>query len=357
MKLSDIAKLVDGEIVGEGNVDIRQVAKIEEAGPGDITFLANLKYKKYVVTTLASAVLVSKDLPLAEFAQRRKALSFVVVPDPYRSFVRLIDTFQPASAGLKGIHPSAVIAPSALVDADAAVGAFVAIGVGCRIGSGAEVHEGTIIGDGAEVGEGTILYPNVSVREGCRIGSRVIIHSGTVIGSDGFGFAPKPDGTYEKIPQRGIVVIEDDVEIGANCAIDRATIGETRIGKGVKLDNLIQIAHNVVISENTVIAAQSGVSGSTKVGKNCSLGGQVGLTGHIQIADQTKIGAQSGVGKSITESGKTYFGYPAREVRETLRIEAALVQLPALVGQVRELTNRVQELEKSLRPRKTRKKK
>ena len=358
MKLSDIAKLVEGEIVGEGSVDIRQVAKIEEAVPGDITFLANLKYKKYVVTTLASAVLVSKELPLAEFAQRRKALSFVVVPDPYRSFLRLIDTFQPApeGAGLKGIHPSAVIAPSALVDADAAVGAFVAIGGGCRIGPGAELHAGTIIGDGAEVGEGSVLYPNVSVREGCKIGSRVIIHSGAVIGSDGFGFAPKPDGTYEKIPQRGIVVIEDDVEIGANCTIDRATIGETRIGKGVKLDNLIQIGHNVVISENTVIAAQSGVSGSTKVGKNCSLGGQVGLTGHIQIADQTKIGAQSGVGKSITESGKTYFGYPAREVRETLRIEAALGQLPALLGQVRELTNRVQELEKRLRERKTRKK-
>jgi UDP-3-O-[3-hydroxymyristoyl] glucosamine N-acyltransferase len=356
MKLSDIAKLVEGDIVGEGNVDIHKVAKIEEAGPGDITFLANLKYKKHVVTTLASAVLVSKDLPLAEFAQRRKALSFVVVPDPYRSFLRLIETFQPGPVGLKGIHPSAVIAPSALIDADAAVGAFVSIGEGCRIGPGAQVHEGTIIGNGAEVGDGSVLYPNVSVREGCRIGSRVIIHSGTVIGSDGFGFAPKPDGTYEKIPQRGIVVIEDDAEIGANCTIDRATIGETHIGKGVKLDNLIQIAHNVVLGDNTVIAAQSGISGSTKVGKNCSLGGQAGLTGHIQIADNTKIGAQSGVGKSITEPGKTYFGYPAREVRETLRIEAALVQLPALLREVRELTNRVQELEKSLRPRKIRKK-
>jgi UDP-3-O-[3-hydroxymyristoyl] glucosamine N-acyltransferase len=353
MKLSDIAKVVDGEIVGNAETEIGRVAKIEEAVQGDITFLSNLKYKKHVRNTAASALLVARDLSLEEFARRLPPLNFVKVADPYRSFLKLIDIFNPASPGLQqGIHPSALVAQSAHIAPDAAIGAFVTIGEGCSVGAGVSIREGAFIGDGAKIGDHSLLYSHVVVREGCRIGKRAILHPGCVIGSDGFGFAPKPDGSYEKIPQRGIVVIEDDVEIGANCTIDRATIGETRIGRGVKLDNLIQIGHNVVIGEDTAIAAQSGISGSSKLGKNCALGGQVGLTGHIELADRTTIGAQSGVHKSIPEPGSTYFGYPARELKETLRIEAALRQLPALLKEIRELQNRVRELEESLRAQK-----
>jgi UDP-3-O-[3-hydroxymyristoyl] glucosamine N-acyltransferase len=228
----------------------------------------------------------------------------------------------------------------------AAVGAHVTVGERSVIAEGAALHSGTVIGDDVRIGKGSLIYANVTVREGCTIGDRVIIHSGTVIGSDGFGFAPKEDGTYEKIPQRGTVIIEDDVEIGANCAIDRATIGATIIRRGAKLDNLIQVAHNVVIGENTVIAAQTGISGSTKVGKHCAIAGQVGLTGHIEIADNTTIGAQSGVPKSITKSGKIYFGYPARELGQTLKIEAALGQLPELLHEIRKMQKKIEELDK-----------
>jgi len=344
--------MLDGEVVGDGTVEIVRVAKIEDAMPGDITFLANLKYKSHVRTTAASALLVARELPLDEFAGRPEPLQYVRVPDPYRSFIRLIDVFHPSPSGMqKGIHASALIARSACIAADAAIGAFVSIGEECTIGSGVSIHAGTVIEDRAEIGEHSLLYPNVVVREGCRIGKRVIIHPGAVIGSDGFGFARNPDGSYEKIPQRGIVVIEDDVEIGANCTIDRATLGETRVGRGVKLDNLIQVGHNVVIGEHTAIAAQSGISGSAKLGKNCALGGQVGLVGHLELADGTTLGAQSGVRKSITGPGETWFGSPAREIHETLKIEAALRHLPALVNEIRELRNRVRELEESLRAR------
>ncbi len=355
MKLTDIAVLLDGEVVGNGGVDIERVAKIEDAGRGDITFLANQKYKKHVNTTAASAILVSRDLPLGEFEGRKGPLAFVKVADPYMSFLRLIDRFHPAPAPLRrGIHPSALVAKSARISPDAAIGALVSVGEECAIGAGVSIHAGSVIGDGVEIGDGSLLYPNVVVREGCRIGKRVIIHPGAVIGSDGFGFAPTPDGAYEKIPQRGIVVIDDDAEVGANCTIDRATLGETRIGRGVKLDNLIQIAHNVVIGDNTAIAAQAGISGSTKLGKNCAVGGQAGLTGHLEIADRTTILAQSGVHKSVREPGQLWFGYPARERSDALRIESALLRLPALINEIRELRNRVRELEETLQARESR---
>jgi UDP-3-O-[3-hydroxymyristoyl] glucosamine N-acyltransferase len=215
------------------------------------------------------------------------------------------------------------------------------------------VCSGVILADGVEIGAGTLIHPHVTVREGCRIGSNVIVHSGTVVGSDGFGFAPRPDGSFEKIPQLGIVVIEDDVEIGANCAIDRATIGETVIRKGAKLDNLIQVAHNVVIGENTVIAAQTGISGSTKIGRNNMIGGQVGFTGHIEIADNTKIGAQSGVHRSVKTPGQTLFGYPAYPHREAMRMQGAITQLPDLRNTVIELKKTIERLEKEIHDRKT----
>ncbi|MEK9137762.1 MAG: UDP-3-O-(3-hydroxymyristoyl)glucosamine N-acyltransferase, partial [Bacteroidota bacterium] len=305
MKLRDIAALLNAELVGNDAVEIRRVAKIEEAVEGDISFIANPKYTRFLSTTRASAVLIGKKFDAAEGGTLPLPV-LLRVDDPYASFLKVLVTFHPPKDPFTpGIHPTAVIASSAKLGTDVRIGAFAVIGESCSIGEKAMIGHGTVLGDDVTIGAQSLLYSNVTVREGCVIGSRVILHSGVVVGSDGFGFAPQPDGTYEKIPQLGIVVIEDDVEIGANTTIDRATMGETRIKKGVKLDNLIQVAHNVVIGENTVSAAQAGISGSTKIGKNVMIGGQVGLTGHLEIADNTKIGAQSGVHHSINQPGKT----------------------------------------------------
>jgi UDP-3-O-[3-hydroxymyristoyl] glucosamine N-acyltransferase len=352
MNLRDIAVFLEGELVGNGETEIVDVMKIEEAVEGTITFLANPRYQKFLDTTRASAVIIPKSVETAT-VKRTTPLSFIKVVDPYFSFLRMLCHFHPQAPPLApGIHPTAVIAPSAVIGKNAAIGTYVVIGERCTIGDETIVLHGTVIGNDASVGEKTLIYANVTVREGCRIGNRVIIHSGTVIGSDGFGFAPKPDGTFEKIPQMGIVVIEDDVEIGANCTLDRATMGETRIKRGVKLDNLIQVAHNVVIGENTVMAAQAGISGSTKLGKNVMVGGQVGFTGHLEIADRTSVGAQSGVHKSVEESGKSILGSPAREKMVFARIEAALRNLPETLRQIAELEKRVALLEEEIKNKK-----
>jgi UDP-3-O-[3-hydroxymyristoyl] glucosamine N-acyltransferase len=350
MLLSHIAQLVNGEIEGDTRLDIERLSKIEDAEAGDVTFYANPKYEKFLSSTSASAVLVSKSADMKALSNRNTRLTFVKVEDPYRAFLKLVEVFYPAPAPMpKGIHPSAVVARSAIVGKDVAIGPNVVVGEKCAIGNGVTLNANVVVGDNVTIGDSTVLYANVTVREQCKIGKRCIVHSGAVVGSDGFGFVPNPDGTYEKIPQRGIVVIEDDVEIGANCTIDRATIGETKIGRGVKLDNLIQVAHNVVVGEHTVIAAQTGISGSTKIGKNCIIAGQVGFVGHITIADRTKIGAQSGIPKSIGDPGKTYFGYPAKEHLHALRIEGAIRQLPELLVEIREMKKRITELEARLK--------
>jgi UDP-3-O-[3-hydroxymyristoyl] glucosamine N-acyltransferase len=352
MTLAELGRFLGGEITGDIDTAIRGIAKIEEAEAGDITFLANLKYKKHVKTTRASALIIGRNVELDELKERTIPLPLVRVSDPYNSFLKLIDIFHPAPEPLpRGIHETALIDASATVGPDVSMGAYVVIEKGCKVGKGTTIYHGTVLHQGVEIGCNTVIYPNVTIRELCTIGSRVIIHSGAVIGSDGFGFSATENGTYEKIPQRGIVEIRDDVEIGANCTIDRATIGRTLIEEGVKLDNLIHVAHNVTIGANTVIAAQTGISGSTKVGKHCAFGGQVGLTGHITIANNTTIGAQSGVPKSITEEGKTYFGYPAQEIHQTLRTEGALRQLPELLLEFRKLLQRVEELEKLINSR------
>ncbi len=338
MQLREIARALHADVEGDENVEIRSVAKIEEAAEADITFLANPKYGKFLASTRAAAVIVGRDVQFTGADRARPGPALVKVDDPYTSFLKTLVMFNPVRDAVPpGIHPSAVIDPSASLENGVRVGAHAVIGARCTVGAGTSIAAGTVLGEDVTVGEGTLLYPNVTVREGCRIGSRVIIHSGTVVGSDGFGFAPKPDGTFEKIPQVGIVVVEDDVEIGANCTLDRATMGETVVKKGAKLDNLIQVAHNVVIGENTVIAAQTGISGSTKIGKNVMIAGQVGITGHLEIADRTKLGAQSGIHRSITEPGGSYFGYPASPQRDALRIAAAMSQLPDLLATVREL--------------------
>ena len=350
MKVKEIASLLHGRVIGDAEIEILHVAKIEEAGAGDITFLANPKYERYLSTTKASAVVVSRDFDEKKLNGKERPIAFVKVEDPYVSFLQLLKTLEPTEDfPFAGIHPSAVLAPSAELASGVAIGAHVVIGERVRVGRNSKISHGSVIGDDAVLGTDVRVHPNVTLREKCRVGDRVIIHSGAVIGSDGFGFAPDKDGEYKKIPQVGIVVIEDDVEVGANCAIDRATMGETLIKRGVKLDNLVHVAHNVVIGEGTMIAAQAGIAGSTKVGRKVLMGGQVGVIGHIEIADNVAIIAQSGVSKSLTKPGTTYFGSPAKEQRAAFRIEAAVRQLPELIEEVKRLRERIENLEKQLK--------
>jgi UDP-3-O-[3-hydroxymyristoyl] glucosamine N-acyltransferase len=346
VKVKDIASLLQGSVIGDADIDVSHVAKIEEAGAGDITFVANPKYEKYLKSTRASAVVVSRDLDEKKLNGRKRQIAFLKVDDPYFCFLQLLQTFEAADdLPFEGIHSTAVIAPSADLSSGVAIGAHAVIGERVRVGRNSKIAQGSVIANDVVIGSDVRIHANVTIRERCRLGDRGIVHSGTVIGSDGFGFAPDKDGTYKKIPQVGIVVLEDDVEIGANCAIDRATMGETLLKRGVKLDNLVHVAHNVVIGENTMIAAQAGIAGSTKVGKNVLVGGQVGVINHVEIADNVALIAQSGVSKSLTKAG-TYFGSPAKEQRIAFRIEAALRRLPDLIEEVRHLRERVESLEK-----------
>jgi len=329
LSLAEIADLLEGELEGDSSINILGVAKIEDAGGGEISFISNPKYAKYIDTTNASAVIVSKDFP-------ETTKSIIRTQNAYLSFLKVLKIFHPPMETVaEGIHPSANIDKTTKMGANVRIGAYVVIDKNCRIGENVTIHPGVVIGPDVAIGNNTIIYANVVLREQVRIGNNVIIHSGTVIGSDGFGFA-REGQQYHKIPQVGTVVIEDDVEIGANCTIDRATLGNTIIHKGVKLDNLIQVAHNVEIGENTVIAAQTGISGSTKIGKNVMIGGQVGFVGHIEIGDNTTIGAQSGVSKSLPPNS-VYFGYPARPIMQAKREEAALRKLPDLLKKISEL--------------------
>ncbi len=350
MTVSEIAAWLSGEVDGNGSTDITRVSKIEEAGPHDLTFLANPKYEKYLSLTKASVILVSRSFDRGKYASGIPAV--IKVDDPYVAFLKVMKRMMtPLDPLPAAIHATAVVSPTASIGKNVGLGAYAVVGDGAIVGDGTRIGEGCVVGARAEIGSECQLYPHVTLYHQCRVGNRVVVHSGTVIGSDGFGFAPKPDGTFEKIPQLGIVVIGDDVEIGSNCSIDRATLGETRIERGVKLDNLIQVAHNVVIGENTVIAAQTGISGSTKIGKNVMVAGQVGFAGHLEVADRTVIYAQSGIPKSITEAGKTFFGYPAKERSVALRIEAVIRSLPELAAELMELRKKVDDLLKKLGPK------
>lgn len=342
-----IATLLGGSVVGNPDAAVHTVAKIEEAGPGALSFIANPKYEDFLTTTGASVIIVNESLALPAEGIRA---SLVRVPDAYAAFTILLERYNAVMAGedRTGIEQPSHIAASAQVDAGAWVGAFAYIGEGVRIAKGVKIFPGTYVGDGCTIGEDTTLHPHVTVYAGCSLGARVVLHSGTVVGADGFGFAPQADGTFKKIPQIGNVIIEDDVEIGANTTVDRATMGHTVIRKGVKLDNLIQIAHNVEVGENTVIAAQTGVSGSTKLGKNCMIGGQVGMVGHIQIADGTRIQAQSGLSKSIAEKGTAVAGSPAFDYKAALKSGAVFRNLPDLQARVGQLEEMVARLEQAL---------
>lgn len=348
MTIHEIAEWLGGELFGrtlEAAPEIDRVAKIEEAGTGSLTFLANPKYEKHLTTTGATAVLVSRKLDLKKF-EGHSSLIFIRVDDPYSAFLQVLKRFTPAVDPFSaGIHSTAAISPSAVLGKNVSLGAHAVIGEQAVIGENTKIGPGCVIGNFARVGKDCLLFSHAVVYHQCQVGDRVTLHAGVVVGSDGFGFAPNADGSYEKIPQLGIVVIEDDVEIGANTTIDRATMGETRICRGVKLDNLIQIAHNVVVGENTVIAAQTGISGSSKIGKNCMIAGQVGIAGHIDIADRTVILAQSGIPNNITEPGKTFFGYPADEARKAQRAYVAMKMLPDTLREIAALQRKVAELE------------
>lgn len=332
-----IATLVNGSLEGNPDVMVEQLAKIEEASTGSLSFLSNPKYEQYLYTTKASVVIVNDDLKL----DRPISATIVRVKNAYLAFSTLLELYNKMRLDKTGVEERAFIDTSAKIGKDAYVGAFAYIDRGAVIGERCKIYPHVYVGDNVKIGDDTTLFPGVSVYFDCIIGERVIIHSGTVVGSDGFGFAPQEDGSYNKISQIGNVIIEDDVEIGANSVIDRATMGSTIIRKGVKLDNLIQIAHNVEVGKHTVIAAQSGISGSTKIGEHAVIGGQVGVVGHINIANGSQIQAQSGVNRTIAEEGKKWSGTPAAPYNAQMRSQVVYSRLP-------ELERRLEELEQLL---------
>lgn len=330
--------MVGGTVEGNPDAAVSDFAKIEEGRPGTISFLANPKYTHHIYTTAASIVLVRRDF----VAEQPVAATLIRVDDPYATLSRLLElAAQAMSATPAGVEQPSFVAEGVEIPADVYIGAFAYVGAGAKLAPGVKIYPQTYVGPGVTLGEGTVLYPGVKVYHGCRIGARCIIHAGAVIGADGFGFAPDADGVYHKIPQIGIVEIEDDVEIGANTTIDRATMGVTRICRGVKLDNLIQAAHNTEIGAHTVMAAQVGVAGSTKIGSHCMIGGQVGFAGHITVGDNVRLGAQSGVPGNIP-SGSQMMGTPVVPAADFMRQVVYIKRL-------RELTDRVATLEKSVK--------
>jgi UDP-3-O-[3-hydroxymyristoyl] glucosamine N-acyltransferase len=331
-----ISDLLEGTIEGDPSISVNMLSKIEEGEKGSLSFLANPKYVPFIYSTKASIVIVNKDF----VAEQPVNSTLIRVEDAYKSFSKLLEIYNQVLQNKKGIEEQSFISSSAQVGKDVYIGAFAYVGNNVKVGSNAKIYPHVYLGDHVEVGENTIINSGVKIYSQCKIGNNCTIHSGVIIGADGFGFAPN-EKDYKKVPQIGNVIIEDNVEIGANTTIDRATLGSTIIRKGVKLDNLIQVAHNVEIGENTVIAAQTGIAGSTKIGKQCMIGGQVGIIGHINIADYVKIAAQSGVGTSITNQGEIVQGSPAFNISDYKRVYVIFKKLP-------ELENRIRELEKTL---------
>jgi UDP-3-O-[3-hydroxymyristoyl] glucosamine N-acyltransferase len=338
---AQIAMLINGKIEGNASATVDSFGKIEEAKANQLAFLANPKYEEYLYTTQASIVIINESQGL----RQPVSSTLIRVPEAYSAFATLLHKYQEIiRQQMSGIQEPSYIHKSAVLGQNVFVGAFTYISENAQIGNNVKIFSGVYLGDNVRVGDNTILHPGVKIYHDCVVGKNVIIHGGTVIGGDGFGFAPQGDGTYKKIPQMGNVVIEDYVEIGSNATIDRATIGSTTIRTGVKLDNLIQIAHNVEVGANTVIAAQTGVSGSTRIGRNVQIGGQAGLAGHIQIADGTKINGQSGVSKSIKTPNTAVTGTNAYDYNSAMRSQAVSRHLPELEKRVGELEKLVQQL-------------
>ncbi len=335
---TEISVLLNGELEGNPNEVVHSLAKIEDGKKGSLSFLANPKYEQFLYSTDASVVIVNKSLVL----ERPVSTTLIRVDDAYSSFSILLDRYNSIKLNKQGIEDPSFISKSASIGTDCYIGAFAYIGNHAKIGNNVKIYPQVYIGDHVTVADNSTIFAGVKIYSDCVIGADVIIHSGCVIGSDGFGFAPQADGSFQKVAQIGNVIIEDLVEIGSNTSIDRATIGSTIIRKGVKLDNLIQIAHNVEIGSNTVIASQSGISGSTRIAENCIIGGQVGIVGHIHIAKGSQINAKSGISKSITEENKQWNGAPVSPFRDSLKMQAVYRRLP-------DLEKRIEELEQLLR--------
>ncbi len=356
MRLDQIVSLVGGEILGDGGTLISGVAGIDDAEQGDITFLSNPQYRRYLKSTKASALILpsTSSSPIESIGDSphkdEDSISIPVIlsENPYYCFAQVMRLFHTQEDEYpKEIHLTAQVAKTAQIGAGIYIGPHVCVEEGAKIEDGVRICANSIIGKNCKIGQGTLIYPNVTIYKEIQIGKDVIIHSGAVIGSDGFGFAPD-NGKYHKVPQVGTVIIEDDAEIGANTTIDRATMGVTRIGKGTKIDNLVQIAHNVEIAADTVIAAQAGVSGSTKIGRKCQIGGQVGFVGHIELGDESIVGAQSGIAKSFPE--KSFItGSPARSIEIVRKTEAYQSKIPDLLKRVKQLEKQMEELKEELR--------
>ncbi len=337
---AQIAMLINGRVEGDPQVAVASFGKIEEAKAGELSFLANPKYEEYLYRTHASIIIINDNFILKQPVNA----TLIRVPDAYSAFATLLSKYQEiVQQQLSGIQEPSYIAKSVKYGTNVFIGAFAYLGEKVVVGNNTKIYPNAFIGDNVVVGDNTIIHPGVKIYNDCKIGSNVIIHAGTIIGSDGFGFAPQPDGTFKKVPQIGNVVIEDNVEIGANTTIDRATIGSTLIKAGAKLDNLIQIAHNVEVGHSSVIAAQAGISGSTKIGNGVMIGGQAGVVGHIQLGDGAKVNAQSGVSKSI-EPGKAVTGSPAYDYTAALRSQAVNRRLPELEKRIKELEELVKQL-------------
>jgi UDP-3-O-[3-hydroxymyristoyl] glucosamine N-acyltransferase len=340
LRLADLAQRLGCRLDGDGEIEIARVARITEARPGDLTFLANMKYASALPGTKASAVILGDDVPSAPCAMLR-------TPDPYLAFANAMALFSPDTVQPPGVSERALIAPYVQLGVGASIGPFAYVGRGAVIGARTVIHPHVTIGPAVVIGDDCVVYPHASIRERCRLGHRVILQDGVVIGGDGYGFAPRADGTYQKIPQVAIVVIEDDVEIGANTTIDRPAVGETRIQAGAKIDNLVQIGHGVGIGRNVLLMAQVGIAGSTVVGDNAILAGQVGVTGHINIGRGVRATGQTGISNSVPD-GSLISGSPAIGNREWLKASVIFRHLPELKKSVAELERRLAELEARL---------
>ncbi len=338
---AQIALLINGKIDGDANAVVDSFGKIEEAIEGQLAFLSNPKYEEYLYSTKASVIIVNEDF----VAKKSFTATLIRVKDAYTAFATLLTKYQEImTQQLTGLQQPVYIAKTASYGDNVFIGAFAYLGENVKVGNNTKIYPNAYIGDNVTIGDDCMIHPGAKIYHGCVVGNRVNIHSGTVIGSDGFGFAPQPDGSFIKIPQIGNVVLEDDVEIGANSTIDRATVGSTIIKKGAKLDNLIQVGHNAEIGSSTVIAAQAGVSGSTKIGNGVMIGGQAGIVGHIILGDGAKVNAQSGVSKSI-DPGKAVTGSPAHDFTSALRSQALIRKLPELEKRIKELEELVKLLQ------------
>lgn len=345
MRLTELAERIGARLEGEGDAEVTRVAGLEAAGPGDVTFLANPAYTADVARTRASAVILGRQGPAAPCAILR-------ADNPYLAFARAVQALAPPIVQPEGVHASAVIDPRAVLAEGVRVGPLAVIGRGVRLGARTVVHAHAVIGDETTVGDDCVIHAHVSIRERCRLGDRVVVQNGAVVGADGFGFARRPDGTHEKIAQTAPVVIEDDVEIGANTTIDRPAVGETRIKAGAKIDNLVMIAHGVAVGARTLVAAQVGISGSTTVGDDVMLGGQVGVAGHLAIGDGVKVTGQSGITHSIPD-GAFISGLPAIDNRDWRKAAVLFARLPELRRRLQTLEQRIAELEAASRPGRT----